>query len=147
MDKKSEFVRLFGIKSIEQFFFRNSGFGRNETIFECTCIHNLPCNGRVYFQGSYSTFSECSRSLSHCRVNSYTFSFVKRFLTPANSIPLSTQTFSGRYFSVAIVKKARIVSLGKFDSILFSSTFLSNELVGTLHCCSFWLIYQHMTGP
>ena len=80
---------------------------------------------KYIFQGSYCTFSECSLVLTQCKVciPSALHSFLN---SPANSVPLSTQLFLGRFYFVIIVKNAQTVSLETFLFIPSASTVLSN---------------------
>ena len=130
MDRKSEFLTFFGIKSIEHIC-RNSRFWPIELTYEFTCIDNLHVSVKHNFQGSYCTLSKYSRNLTHRTVNLYSFGN-----SPATSVPLSTQNLAVRFFFVILVKNERTVFV---ESLVFICLHLRlyqtnlDELVDTLH--------------
>ena len=74
MDKKSEFLIFFGMKSSQQFF-SNSGLWQTETVCEGTLSIIFHVMLWFIFQGSYCTFSKCNLGLTQCSVSLYSFSF------------------------------------------------------------------------
>ena len=48
MDRKSEIYTCL-VSTLSSNFFENLMLSRIESVCECTCIHCLPCNGKVYF--------------------------------------------------------------------------------------------------
>ena len=120
-DKKSEFLTFLVIKSMELYFW-TLGLWRTQTLYECTPFHNLPLNGNVYFfPGSWCTFSKCSLSLTHFRVELYSFSFSK--------------------FCRISSKFCSVVGPNFLRSILFCNhnQKCTNCFFGILCFCSFWI--------
>ena len=81
---------------------------------------------KYIFQGSYCTFSKCSLSLTHCRVNFYSFSFPKFSKTSSKFYSFVDPQFLSRFFFAIIVNKCTSRFLAIFF-ILFASTVLSDK--------------------
>ena len=97
MDKKSEIFTFFGTKSLQQFFSEISVI-RYWAILWLYLYLNLPCRGKLFFQGSYCTFSKCSVGLNHCRLNVYSFSFIKFFKASSKFGSVVNSDFRGSIF-------------------------------------------------
>ena len=88
-----------------------------ETVCECTCIHILPSNGKVCF--SWIVLYVQQTQLYLLVEWSFTPSAFQIFLiSPANSVPLSTQFFMGRIFLKFLLKTHE-----SFFSVFCSNSF------------------------
>ena len=79
MDRKSEFLTSFGINSIERFSSGIQGCDELRKIVNVLVSMIFHIAVKYIFQGSYCKLSKCSLSLTHCRVNLYSFSSAKFF--------------------------------------------------------------------
>ena len=79
MDKKSQVLIFFGIKSIEKIFYANQGCDKLRHLVTVLVSITFHVTAKFFFHGSYSTLSKCNPSLTHCAVILYSFSFAKNF--------------------------------------------------------------------
>ena len=127
MDKKSE-ILTFSVSSLSNTLTGIQGcdeFSQFVNVFVSIVFFETV---QYILREPYCAFSKCSRSLIHCRLNLYSFSFAKYLKVSSNShsLPLSNQNFLGRFFFVLMVKNARTFSLESFVFIPFAYTVLSN---------------------
>ena len=150
MDKKSEFLTFFGIKSVEQFFPGIEGCDELRQCVGVLVFAIIHVTVKHSFQGLYCTFIKGSCCLTHLEwscISSALHSFLNY---SANSVPLLTQFFVGRFLFVVIVKNARTVTLDSFVFIPSTPTVLSNRswrLSRYFTHNNSWLFYERMQSP
>ena len=127
MDKKSEFLAFFDIKSIEQFFSEFRGCDELRQFVNLLVSINFRVAVMYEFHGSYCTFSKCSVSLNHCTVNLYSFSFAKIFYTLQQILFLCRPKYYSAIHCLIIIKNALTYSVESLVFIPFASTVLSNR--------------------
>ena len=127
MDRKSDFLTCFGIKSTDQFFSGNQGsdkFRHSVNVLVSKVFH---VTVKYIFQGSYCTFSKGSLGLSHCRRILYFFSLPKFFEPSSKFRSLVNPNLFASIFSCNHNQNARSVSVEPFSFILLGSTVLPNR--------------------
>ena len=136
-DKKSEFLILFGVKSIEQIFLDEKVLTKWDIFVNVLVSIIFHVTVKYTFQGSYRAFSNCSLTLTHFWVDLFSFGFAEFFKPSSTFYSLVNPNILVQFFSVNIVKNARIVSMESSVFIPVASTVQSNRfwrISSYLHC-------------
>ena len=127
MDKLSDIFTFFWYHVYRSIFSGNQACNELIQLVELLESKDFRVTVKWIFQGSCCTFSKCSLSFTHCRVNLFSFIFAWFSSTYQQLLFPCRPNFFGSIHFVIMLKNAPTVSRESLIFISFASTVLSNK--------------------